>query len=64
MISNEDISSKDSDIQPNQWFDYFRDLNKKQGQSFPELLNKLEDIEKTKNFSELDSVITIKELPL
>ena len=62
LISNKDTSSVDSDIQPNQWYDYFRDLNKKQGQSCPELLDKLVEMEHTKIFSELDHIITIKEI--
>ena len=50
------------EISSDQWFDYYKDLNKKPIRYSLDIFNKLKELEQNKVYTELDSIITVKEI--
>ena len=50
------------EISSDQWFDYFKDLNKKPIRYSLDIFNKLKELEQNKVYTELDNIITVKEI--
>ena len=50
------------EISSDQWFDYFKDLNKKPIRHSLDIFNKLKELEQNKVYTELDNIITVKEI--
>ena len=50
------------EISSDQWFDY-KDLNKKPIRHSLDIFNKLKELEQNKGYTELDNIITVKEIP-
>jgi len=45
-----------------EWYEYFKELNKKPDRTSNDIFDKLKEIKKNKIYSELDNRITIKEI--
>ena len=47
------------EISADQWFDYFKDLNKKPIRYSLDIFNRLKELEQNKVYTELDDIITV-----
>ena len=59
---NNNNKSPESNISSTEWYEYFKELNKKPDRTLNDIFDKLKEIEKNKIYSELDNRITIKEI--
>ena len=50
------------EISSDQWFDYYKDLNKKPIRYSLDIFNQLKELEQNKVYTELDNIITVKEI--
>ena len=59
---NNNNKSPESNISSTEWYEYFKELNKKPDRTSNDIFDELKEIEKNKIYSELDNRITIKEI--